>query len=148
MINRVILIGRLTKSPEMRVTNNGTNVCSFTLAFDNKAKGPDGQRVSSFINCTAWRSLAEIITKYCEKGSQIGVEGSLQERKYQRRDGTNASTIEIVVDDIQLLGSKNSNSNNSAAFESNSGFQSDNQVEFEDNLASGEGDLADEDLPF
>ena len=86
MINRVILVGRITKEPELRTTASGINVLSFTLAFDNKNKNADGTRGSSFINCTAWRNNADIIAKYCHKGSQIGIDGSLQERKYQRNN--------------------------------------------------------------
>ena len=65
MINRVILVGRITKEPELRTTASGINVLSFTLAFDNKNKNADGTRGSSFINCTAWRNNADIIAKYC-----------------------------------------------------------------------------------
>ena len=109
MINRVIIVGRLTKAPELRTTPNGISVMSFTLAFDNKSKGPNGEKTSSFINCTAWRQNAEFISKYCQKGTQVGIEGSLQERKYVRKDGSNASTIDIIVDSVTLFGSKNQN---------------------------------------
>lgn len=145
MINRVILVGRLTRTPELRMTPAGVNVLSFTLAFDNKTKGPDGSKTSSFVNCTAWRNSAEFISKYCEKGSQIGIEGYLQERKYQRKDGTNASVVEVIVDNVSLFGSKG---NNSAAVEENAGYTRDQQTSFDDNLAAGEGDMADDDLPF
>ena len=95
MINRVIIVGRLTRDPELRSTPSGVNVLTFTLAFDNKNKNADGTRGTSFINCTAWRQLADFVSKYCKKGSQIGVEGSLQERKYQRRDPVHERTVSL-----------------------------------------------------
>ncbi len=151
MINRVILVGRITKEPELRTTATGINVLSFTLAFDNKNKNADGTRGSSFINCTAWRNNADIIAKYCHKGSQIGIDGSLQERKYQRRDGTNASVIEVVVSEVTLLGSKGtaqSNSYNSQPEPANQGYVQDDDTSVEDMISGGDGDLADDDLPF
>lgn len=148
MINRVILVGRITKEPELRTTASGINVLSFTLAFDNKNKNADGTRGSSFINCTAWRNNADIIAKYCHKGSQIGIDGSLQERKYQRRDGTNASVIEVVVNEIALLGSKSSSSTyNSQPEPASQGYVADEEP-VDDVMAGGDGDLADDDLPF
>lgn len=148
MINRVVLVGRLTKTPELKTTTTGLSVITFTLAFDNKTKGVDGQRASSFINCTAWRQNAEFVAKYCEKGTQIGVDGSLQERRYQRRDGTNASVIEVVVDSVTLLGSKNQNSATSSQTVSApaSAYQADEPTS--NDLLSDDGDLADDDLPF
>lgn len=148
MINRVILVGRITKEPELRTTASGINVLSFTLAFDNKNKNADGTRGSSFINCTAWRNNADIIVKYCHKGSQIGIDGSLQERKYQRRDGTNASVIEVVVNEVALLGSKGSSSTyNSQPEQASQGYVADEEP-VDDVMAGGDGDLADDDLPF
>ena len=121
------------------------------MAFDNKNKNADGTRGTSFINCTAWRQLADFVSKYCKKGSQIGVEGSLQERKYQRRDGTNASVIEIQVDGITLLGSKQANTttpNNSYSQQpSSSAFEQDTLLN-DDDILGDDGDLADDDLPF
>lgn len=148
MINRVILVGRITKEPELRTTSSGINVLSFALAFDNKNKNADGTRGSSFINCTAWRNNADIIAKYCHKGSQIGIDGSLQERKYQRRDGTNASVIEVVVNEVALLGSKGSSSTyNSQPEPASQGYVADEEP-VDDVMAGGDGDLADDDLPF
>ncbi len=150
MINRVILVGRLTKTPELRTTPNGISVMSFSLAFDNKTKGPNGEKTSSFINCTAWRQHAEYISKYCQKGSQIGIEGSLQERRYVRKDGTNASVVEIIVDSVTLFGSKNQS--NATTYQQQSAhsnaFESDEPSVDDIFKDSGDGDLADDDLPF
>ncbi len=149
MINRVIIVGRLTKAPELRTTPNGISVMSFTLAFDNKSKGPNGEKTSSFINCTAWRQNAEFISKYCQKGTQVGIEGSLQERKYVRKDGSNASTIDIIVDSVTLFGSKNQNTTGyqQPSMQTNAFEADEPQVDdiFKD---SNDGDLADDDLPF
>ncbi len=149
MINRVIIVGRLTKAPELRTTPNGISVMSFTLAFDNKSKGPNGEKTSSFINCTAWRQNAEFISKYCQKGTQVGIEGSLQERKYVRKDGSNASTIDIIVDSVTLFGSKNQNTTGyqQSSMQTNAFEADEPQVDdiFKD---SNDGDLADDDLPF
>ena len=149
MINRVIIVWRLTKAPELRTTPNGISVMSFTLAFDNKSKGPNGEKTSSFINCTAWRQNAEFISKYCQKGTQVGIEGSLQERKYVRKDGSNASTIDIIVDSVTLFGSKNQNTTGyqQPSMQTNAFEADEPQVDdiFKD---SNDGDLADDDLPF
>lgn len=150
MINRVVLVGRLTKEPELRTTATGVNVLSFTLAFDNKTKNADGSKGSSFINCTAWRNSADIIARYCHKGSQIGVDGSLQERRYQRRDGTNASVIEVQVSEVTLLGSKGGVATNSTPVDTtpvNHGYVED-EPDTADVMDNGDGDLADDDLPF
>jgi single-strand DNA-binding protein len=109
MVNRVVIVGRLTRDPELRTTSTGLNVSSFTLAFDNRQKDASGNRTSSFVNCTVWNKTADFVTQYCHKGSQVCVDGRLQERRFQRRDGSNASTIEIVVENIDLLGSRNGN---------------------------------------
>ncbi len=145
MVNRVVVVGRLTKDPEKRRTNSGTAVCSFTLAFTNRTKDADGNTTSSFVTCQAWNKTAEIICDYCKKGSQICVDGRLQERRYQRKDGTNASVVEIVVENIELLGKANGSS-----VEKNDGYVSDTSsgneyVEKNDNVSE---ELADEDLPF
>ena len=149
MINKVILVGRLTRAPELRSTPNGVSVCSFSLAFDNKNKAADGSRTSSFINCTAWRQNAEFICNYCPKGTQVGIEGNLQERKYTRKDNTQASVIEIIVEGVTLFGSRNNNANNnisSNSVESNSGYERDNDIDatFGDEF----DDIADDDAPF
>lgn len=141
MINRVIIVGRLTKTPELKTTPSGFSVLTFSLAFDNKVKGADGQRGTSFINCVAWRQQAELVAKYCQKGSQIGVEGSLCERRYQRKDGSNASVMEVQVESITLLGSKSQTQNAPAQ-----AYQPDEVPQEE--LLSNDGDLTDDDLPF
>lgn len=103
MINRVVLVGRLTRDPELRRTANETAVASFTLAIDNRLKGPDGQKTTSFIPCTVWGAAADNTAKYTRKGSLVGVEGRLNQRTYDRKDGTKAQVIEVICDSVQFL---------------------------------------------
>jgi len=144
MVNRVVLIGRLTKDPELRKTKTGISVTSFTLAFTNRAKNADGTFSSSFITCNAWNKTAEIVVEYCKKGSQVCVDGSLLERKYKRKDGTNASVVEVTIENLELLGRRDSSTTTKEDSEP-ADYQPDET--FEKNDAEFD-DLADDDLPF
>ena len=141
MINRVVLVGRLTRDPELRRTNTGTSVCSFTVAVDNRQKNPDGSRSASFIPCTVFQQAADNMTKFLRKGSLVGVEGRLNQRSFTRKDGTNASVLEVLCDSVQFL-------------EPKSGEAKEVEVAFDDEPASsnndsvGTLDLPDDDLPF
>lgn len=108
MFNSVILLGRLTATPELKTTTNGISVTSFTVAVDRSFKNGD-ERQTDFINCVAWRSTADFISKFFTKGKQIGIEGSLQSRKYQDKNGDNRTAFEVVVDKAHFIGSKNEN---------------------------------------
>lgn len=104
-MNKAILIGRLTKDPELKTTGSGVSVCSFTLAVNRRFKNADGGYDADFINCVAWRQQAEFITKYCSKGSMIGVVGNIQTRNYEK-DGQRVYVTEIMVEEVQALSSK------------------------------------------
>ena len=104
-MNQVILIGRLTKDPELRETNNGKPVASFTLAVDKFGEGAD------FINCVVWNKQAENLAKYQKKGGQIGVSGRLQTRDYEDEKGNKKYITEVVADSIEYLGAKKEESN-------------------------------------
>jgi single-strand DNA-binding protein len=104
-MNQVILIGRLTKDPELRETNNGKPVASFTLAVDKFGEGAD------FINCVVWNKQAENLAKYQKKGGQIGVSGRLQTRDYDDEKGNKRYVTEVVADSIEYLGAKKEESN-------------------------------------
>lgn len=107
-INNVVLVGRLTKDPDLRVTTSGANVCSFTLAVDDY----NGKEKSvNFIECVAWEQSAKFLCNYSKKGSLIGVTGKLTQRSYDRKDGTKAYVIEVLVANLQSFDSKG-NSNN------------------------------------
>lgn len=103
MVNRVVLVGRLTRDPELRKTNSDKAVASFTLAVDNRGKGTDGQKTASFIPVTVWNEQANNVCKFVRKGSLVGVDGRLQQRSYDRKDGTKASVLEVVADSVQFL---------------------------------------------
>lgn len=105
MINRVVLVGRLTRDPELRRTNNGTAVTSFTLAVNRTFQSSDGQ-AADFINCVVWNKLAENVELYCFKGSLVGVEGRLRSRSYDNAQGQKVFVVEVVCDSVQFLESK------------------------------------------
>ncbi len=109
--NQVTLVGRLVADPEMRYTQSGVPVVSFRLAVDREFKNADGKRDTDFINCTAWRKVAEIVQQYTKKGSLILVSGSLQQDNYEK-DGEKRYTVKVVVDKIRLLGGKGNGSQN------------------------------------
>ena len=107
MINRVVLVGRITKDPVLRKTASGVSVVSFTLAVNRRVK-KEGQPDADFINCQAWQGVADVLHKYTKKGSLIGVEGRIQTRSYDDRSGKRVYVTEVVVDNVQFLEPKDS----------------------------------------
>lgn len=103
MINRVVIVGRLTKDPELRQTTSGNAVCSITVALDNRGKTADGKKTTSFIPVTVFNASAENVCKYARKGLLVGVEGRLNQRSWVKNDGSKASVIEVVADSVQFL---------------------------------------------
>ena len=110
-MNKVILIGRLARDPELRSTMNGANVTRFTIAVTRTYQDQNGERQADFINCVAFRKQAENIAKYCVKGSQVAVEGRIQTGSYDAQDGTKKYTTDIICDNVTFLGSKGDNAN-------------------------------------
>lgn len=106
MFNKAILIGRLTAEPESKTTASGTTVINFTVATDRSYKSEDGERKADFLNCTAWRQQAEFICKYFHKGDPIGIEGSIQTRSYEDKDGNKRTSVEIQADNVFFVGGK------------------------------------------
>lgn len=107
MINRVVLVGRLTKDVEVRKTTTGLSVASFTVACDRRGqKNPDGSSQADFINCTAWRQSADFLGQYARKGAMVGVEGRIQTRSYDDQQGQRRYVTEVVCDNVSLLESK------------------------------------------
>ncbi len=104
-MNKVILMGRFTRDPEMRQTSQGTPVVSFTLAVDRRM-ARDGQQSADFISCVAWNKNAEFICKYFQKGSMIAVSGRLQTRTYDDKDGKRQYVTEVVADEVYFTGSR------------------------------------------
>ena len=107
-MNKVILIGRLTKDPEVRNTSNQTAFCNFTIAVDRRFKDQNGQRQADFISCIAWRQTASFIGSYFRKGSKIAVVGSLQTRTYDDNNGQKRYVTEVVVDEVEFADSASS----------------------------------------
>lgn len=105
MINRVILIGRLTKDIDLRKTQSNLSVASFTLAVDGNVKGDDGKYKADFINCIAWRQSADFLAQYASKGMMVGVDGRITTRNYER-DGQKVYITEVTCDNVQILESR------------------------------------------
>ncbi len=103
MYNRIILIGRLTRDPELRYVPNGAPVASFTLAVDRPFRDQQGNRETDFIDIVAWRKLAEQVSQYMTKGRMVAVEGRLQIRSYETQDGQRRKVAEVVADGIRFL---------------------------------------------
>jgi single-strand DNA-binding protein len=107
-MNKAVIIGRLTRDPEIRSTQTEKEVCTFTLAVDRNFKSKDGQKETDFINCVAWGKLAEIVAKNLTKGRLCAVTGRIQTRTYEGNDGKKKYITEIMVDDVQFLDKKES----------------------------------------
>ncbi len=117
-MNKVILVGRLVKDPEVKSTQSQVAVCSFTLAVDRKFKTAGGERQSDFISCVAWRQQAEFLGKYFQKGSRIAIIGNLQSRSYE--DQTTKKKVyvtEVIVDEIEFVESKREGASGNGSFE-------------------------------
>ena len=150
-MNKVILIGRLTKDPELRTTPSNVATTSFSIAVDrNFVNQQTGQREADFINCVAWRKQAENLTRYCSKGSQVAVEGRIQTRNYDAQDGSKRYVTEVICDNITFLGSKNSNAGTSSSDISEPSSDIETTDLSEDPYANmgDEVALTDDDLPF
>ena len=136
MLNNVVLMGRLTAAPDLKTTQGGTSVLSFTLAIDRRFQPKDGEKQTDFINCVAWRQTAEFISKYFNKGDLIAVTGEIQTRKYEY-EGKSRVATEVIIANASFCGNSNKNDNGA-----------DNTVP--DIFASNDGFVpaADSDLPF
>ncbi|WP_434796014.1 single-stranded DNA-binding protein [Staphylococcus equorum] len=172
MINRVVLVGRLTKDPEYRTTPSGVSVATFTLAVNRTFTNAQGEREADFINCVVFRKQADNVNNYLFKGSLAGVDGRIQSRSYENQEGRRIFVTEVVCDSVQFLEPKNQNQRH--AQEGNNNFQnfggqqagqntssyqknnqnnnnSSNKNNQSDNPfanANGPIDISDDDLPF
>jgi single-strand DNA-binding protein len=146
-LNRVILIGRLTRDPELRYTPSGTAVASFSLA-NNRTYAVTGEKKDqvSYFDCVAWSKLGEIITEYCKKGHRIAVEGRLQQRRWDDQDGKKRTKVEVVIENFQFLTGKGQGdefpAETRSASEPNFESGGSKSSSFEDNPFS------DDDIPF
>ncbi|KMY46215.1 single-stranded DNA-binding protein [Bacillus sp. FJAT-27916] len=168
MINRVILVGRLTKDPDLRYTPNGVPVATFTLAVNRTFSNQQGERETDFINCVVWRRQAENAANYLKKGNLAGVDGRIQTRNYEGQDGKRVYVTEVLAESVQFLEPKGSSSGermggnqyggNDNPF-GGQGNRSQNQnqrkdssyTKIDDDPFSNDGqtiDISDDDLPF
>ena len=129
-MNYVSMIGRLTKTPDIRQTNTGKNVCSFTLAVNRRYKDADGKTTADFFSVQAWEKLAELCARYLDKGSKVFVSGELRNRSYEAKDGTKRTITEIVAEQLEFLTPRTDAALSEAA------------------VPEGFTDIEDEDLPF
>lgn len=108
-MNRVVLVGRLTRDPELKSTQSGISVCTFGIAVDRRAKRDKNtaQQTADFFNVTAWRRQAELISQYFTKGRQIALDGRLQQHTYQAQDGTRRNVVEVVLENFDFIGGSN-----------------------------------------
>ena len=104
-MNKVILLGRMVRDPELSTTTSGISNCKFTIAVPRKYKNQDGETETDFLNCICWRTLAENVNKFMKKGSQILVVGSVQTRTYDAQDGTKRYVTEIMADEVEFVSS-------------------------------------------
>jgi len=172
MMNRVVLVGRLTKDPELRYTPSGVPVATFTLAVNRAFSNQQGEREADFINCVVWRKPAENVANFLKKGSLAGVDGRVQTRNYEGQDGKRVYVTEIVAESVQFLEPRNANagsgrgdndfygggapaakpqgnpfgnSNNNQNQRGNQGYSRADEDPF---AGSGQIDISDDDLPF
>lgn len=147
-MNKVMLLGRLAKDPELRYTQSGTAVANFTLAVNRRFTNQNGEREADFINCQAWQKAAEFVANYFKKGQLMALEGRLQVSSYDK-DGKKQWKTTVIVEQMDFAGSKGDGSNNSSGGNSNYGSSNNNSgsssAEFE---LGQEVMFSDEDLPF
>ncbi|WP_314576474.1 single-stranded DNA-binding protein [Enterococcus gilvus] len=151
MINNVVLVGRLTKDPDLRYTASGTAVATFTLAVNRNFTNQAGQREADFINCVIWRKPAETLASYAKKGTLLGITGRIQTRNFENQQGQRVYVTEVVAENFQLLESRSTSEMRQNANESHQIV--DKTPEDHDNLTDlpFDGsiiDVSDEDLPF
>lgn len=125
-----MLIGNLTRDPELKTTNSGVSVCNFSIAVNRRFSGQDGNRATDFFNIVVWRAQAENCAKFLKKGNKVGIVGEIQTRSYEGQDGTKRNVTEIVADEVEFLTPKGG---------SEGGYQGDD---------GGMKPIADDDLPF
>ncbi len=144
-MNKILLTGRLTKDPELRYTQSGTAVASFTLAVNRSFTNQNGEREADFINCVAWQKAAEFVSQYFKKGQQMALEGRLMVSSYDGNDGQRHWKTEVVAEQIEFVGSKGngSNSNNASGNSGGSGDNAPSQLGWGQEVV-----FDDNDLPF
>ena len=146
-MNNVILVGRLTRDPELRTTPNGIATTQITVAM-NRPVATNGERQSDFINVVVWRRQAENVAKYCTKGSLVGITGRIQSRSYDAQDGTKRYVTEIIADNVTFLGGKGATASDNNFVGSDSDIVTTDISEDPFKDFASEVALSDDDLPF
>ena len=116
MLNCAVLMGRLIADPELRTTTNNVSVTSFRIAVDRSFVKPGEERQADFIDIVAWRQTADFVCRYFKKGSMIAVQGSIQTRNYEDKNGNKRTAVEIVADNVSFCGSKSENNSNATSY--------------------------------
>lgn len=145
MFNLVVLTGRLTSDPELKTTQSGVSVVSFCIAVQRQYKSGE-EPITDFINITAWRHTAEFVGKYFKKGNMIGIEGSIQTRKYTDKDGNNRVAFEVLAGNVQFVEPKRSNTDINIANDSEDPLKA--VSENLQNAGFEQANMSDDDLPF
>ena len=162
MINRVVLVGRLTRDPELRVSQSNVSVTNFNLAVNRPFTSKDGEQQADFINIVTFRKTAENVNQYLSKGSLCGIDGRIQTRNYENKEGQRVYVTEVVADSVQFLESKGGNGNQSRSGGSNQNYgptpggenrgraaaTQNQKVEENPFSAGGSVDVDSDDLPF
>ncbi|MBQ6452070.1 MAG: single-stranded DNA-binding protein [Solobacterium sp.] len=154
MINRVVLVGRLTRDVEVRKTQSGLSVATFTVACDRRGSRDAQGQTADFISCVAWRQSADFLGAYARKGALIGVDGRIQSRSYDDRDGKKVYVTEVVADSVQLLESRSQSQNQSRpdsfpAYTPDPGYNTGADSFSADDFNTGPSlDISSDDLPF
>ena len=156
-MNKVFLIGRLTKDPELRYTGSNVAVCSFSIAINRNFTNANGEREADFINVVVWRKQAENVKNYLSQGSQVAIDGRIQTRTYDDQNGQRRYITEVVADNVEFLGSKkgdNINVNNTdepTPYDFKDEAPSENTTDIDSNPFEDFGssiEISDEELPF
>ena len=126
-MNKVILIGNLTKDPELTTTTSGISVCRFTLAVSRRFTNSEGERETDFINIVVWRNAADNCQKFLRKGSKAAVVGNLQTRSYDAQDGTKRYVTEVVAEEVEFVGSRVSDGGDTGNTDAGQGSSQGNQ---------------------
>ncbi|MFD1206664.1 single-stranded DNA-binding protein [Sporosarcina contaminans] len=149
MINRTVLVGRLTKDPTISYTQSGIAVCRFTLACNRPFKSGDGEQQADFINCVTWRKQAENTANFLRKGSLAGIEGRIQTSSFDGQDGKRVFMTEVVADSVQFLEPKSNRSEQPNGSYQAPQQQSQPQYSQQDPFDGGaQIEVSDDDLPF
>ena len=130
-MNKVLLVGRLTKDPAVKATTSQVKVCNFTIAVDRKFKDNNGNKQADFINCVAWRQTAEFIGRYFTRGQRIGIVGCIQTRTYDDNNGQRHYITEVLAEDVEFVDSANGANGNAAPRQGNDGgYQQNNRASY------------------